>query len=141
MVLKKVLYRAQVKASAGRNTRTVSSDGVLDLTLTRPSELGGADGRGTNPEQLFAACYAASFLEMIKCVARRDGIGLPTDTEVAAIVEIGSTPWGSRIEVELRIHLPGLTRAQADWLVEKAHAMCPYSKATRGNVAVRLLLG
>ena len=140
MVSKKVLYRAQVKATASRDTRAVSSDGVLDLTLTRPSELGGTNGRGTNPEQLFAACYAASFLGIIKLVARRDCIALPTDTEVDAIVGVGATPRGFGIEVELRISLPGLPRAEADVLVEKSHAVCPYSNAMRSKVSVRLLL-
>lgn len=124
-----------------RHPDGVSSDGVLDLTLTRPSDLGGTNGRGTNPEQLFAACYAASFLGVIKLVARRDCIALPTDTEVDAIVGMGATPRGFGIEVELRIYLPGLPRTEADSLVEKAHAACPYSKATRGNVSVRLVLG
>ena len=136
----KVLYRAQVKATAGRDTRAVSSDGVLDLTVTRPRELGGTNGRGTTPEQLFAASYAASFLGIMRLVAEREGIALPTDTEVEASVGVGSIPRGFGIEVELRIWLPGLPRAEADLLVEKSHAACPYSNATRGNVSVRLVL-
>jgi lipoyl-dependent peroxiredoxin len=136
----KVLYRAQVKATAGRDTRAVSSDGVLDLKVTRPRELGGTNGRGTNPEQLFAASYAASFLGIMRLVAGREGIALPTDTEVEASVGLGPTPRGFGIEVELRIWLPGLPRAEADLLVEKSHAACPYSNATRGNVSVRLVL-
>jgi lipoyl-dependent peroxiredoxin len=136
----KVLYRAQVKATAGRDTRAVSSDGVLDLTVTRPRELGGTNGRGTTPEQLFAASYAASFLGIMRLVAGREGIALPTDTEVEASVGVGPTPRGFGIEVELRIWLPGLPRAEADVLVEKSHAACPYSNATRGNVSVRLVL-
>jgi lipoyl-dependent peroxiredoxin len=140
MLIEKVIYRAQVKATAGRDTRAVSSDGVLDLKVTRPRDLGGTNGRGTNPEQLFAASYATCFLGMMRLVAGREGIELPTDTEVEANVGVGPTPRGFGIEVELRICLPGLPRAEADLLVEKSHAVCPYSNATRGNVSVRLVL-
>jgi lipoyl-dependent peroxiredoxin len=140
MLIDKVLYRAQVRATAGRDTRAVSSDGVLELTVTMPRELGGTNERGTNPEQLFAASYAASFLGIMRVVAGREGIALPTDTEVEASVGVGPTPRGFGIEVELRICLPGLPRAEADSLVEKSHAVCPYSNATRGNVSVRLVL-
>jgi osmotically inducible protein OsmC len=140
MLIEKVLYRARVRATTGRDIRAVSSDGVLDLKVTRPRELGGTDCRGTNPEQLFAASYAACFLAMMRLVAGREGIALPTDTEVEANVGVGSTPRGFGIEVELRICLPGLPRAEADLLVEKSHAVCPYANATRGNVPVRLVL-
>jgi osmotically inducible protein OsmC len=140
LLTEKVLYRAQVKATAGRDTRALSSDGVLDLKVTRPRALGGTNGRGTNPEQLFAASYAASFLGIMRLVAGREGIALPTDTEVEASVGVGPTSRGFGIEVELRICLPGLPRAEADLLVEKSHAVCPYSNATRGNVSVRLVL-
>jgi lipoyl-dependent peroxiredoxin len=136
-----VLYRAQVKATAGRDVRAVSSDGLLDLKVTPRRELGGADGRGVEPEHLFAACYAVSFLGMMRFMARREGIALPTDTEVEAIVGVGTTRRGFETEVELKIRLPGLPRAEADSLVEKSHAACPYSNATRGNVPVRLVIG
>jgi Ohr subfamily peroxiredoxin len=140
MLIEKVLYRAQVKATAGRDTRAVSSDGVLDLKVTMPREMGGTNGRGTNPEQLFAASYAASFLGIMRFVAGRDGIALPTDTEVEASVGVGLAPRGFGIEVELRTCLPGLPRAEADLLVEKSHAVCPYSNAMRNKVSVRLVL-
>jgi lipoyl-dependent peroxiredoxin len=139
-LIEKVLYCAHVKATAGRDIRTVSSDGGLDLNVIGPRELRRAEGRGTNPEQLFAASYAASFLGMMRLVAAREGIAFPTDTEVEASVGVGPTPQGFGIEVELRISLPGLPRAEADVLVEKSHAACPYSNATRGNVSVRLVL-
>ena len=139
-LIEKVLYRAQVKATAGRDIRTVSSDGILDLKVTRPRELGGTNGRGTTPEQLFAASYAASFLGIMRVVAGRDDIDLPTGAEVEASVGVGPTPQGFGIEVELRICLPGLPRTEADALVEKSHAACPYSNATRDNVSVRLVL-
>jgi osmotically inducible protein OsmC len=140
MLINKVLYRAQVKATAGRDTRAVSSDGVLDLKVTRPRELGGTNGHGTNPEQLFAASYAACFLGMMRLIAGRESIALPPDTEVEASVGVGPTARGFGLEVELRISLPGLPRAEADLLVAKSHAVCPYSNATRRNVSVRLVL-
>jgi len=137
MLIEKVLCRAQVKATAGRDTRVVSSDGALDLKVSMPRELGGTNGRGTNPEQLFGAAYTSCFLGMLRLVAAREGIALPADAEIDASVAVGATPRGYGIEVELRICLPGLPRAEADALVEKAHALCPYSSATRNNVAVR----
>ena len=140
MLIEKVLSRAQVKATAGRDTRVVSSDGVLDLKVTLSRELGGTNGRPNNPEQLFAASYAACFLGMMRLVARREGIALPPETEVEASVGVGPIPQGFGIEVELRICLPGLPRSEADSLVEKAHAVCPYSNATRDNVHVRLVI-
>ena len=140
LLLDRVIYQTRVKATAGRDIRAVSSDGVLDLKVSRPRELGGTNGRGTNPEQLFAASYAACFLGMMRLVAMREAIALPTDTEVEANVGIGPTPPGFWIEVELKIRLPGLPRPEADLLVEKSHAMSPYSNATRDNVHVRLVL-
>jgi lipoyl-dependent peroxiredoxin len=140
MLVEKVLYCAQVKATAGQDIRTVSSDGVLDLRVTSPSEMGGTNTRGITPEQLFAASYAASFLGIMRVVAGRDAIELPTGAEVEASVGVGPAAQGFGIEVELRIYLPGLPRAQADLLVEKSHVLCPYSNAMCGNVAVRLVL-
>jgi osmotically inducible protein OsmC len=137
----KILHRAQVKVTAGRHARAVSSDGLLDLEVSRRRELGGTNGRGVEPEHLFAACYAVSFLGMMKLLARRDGIALPTGTEVEATVGVGATRRGFDTEIELKIRLPGLPRAEADSLVEESHATCPYSNATRGNVPVRLVIG
>jgi osmotically inducible protein OsmC len=140
MLIEKVLYRAQVTATGGRDTRVLSCDGVLDLKLTTPRELGGANGRGTNPEQLFAAGYAACFLEAIKFVASHDGTTLPLDTAVEVTVGLGLIPRGFGMEVELRISLPGLARAEADSLVEEAHTVCSYSNATRDNIPIRFVL-
>jgi Ohr subfamily peroxiredoxin len=140
MQIEKALSRAQVKATAGRHTRVVSSDGVLDLNVNRPRELGGTNGPGTNPEQLFAAGYAASFLGAMRHVAEREGISLPTDMEVEATVGVGPTRRGFGMEIELKSYLPGLPRAEADSLVEESHAVCPYSNATRRNVSLRLVL-
>jgi Ohr subfamily peroxiredoxin len=140
MLVEKVLYSARVKATTGRDIQVLSSDGVLDLKVTRPREMGGSNRRGTNPEQLFAASYASSFLGIMRLVAGREGIDLPTRTEVEASVGVGAALRGFAIEVELRIGLPGIPRAEADSLVEKSDALCPYSNAMHGNVSVRLVL-
>ena len=138
MSIEKVLYRAHSTATGGRDGRAVSSDKVLDVKLTTPRELGGAGGVGTNPEQLFAAGYSACFLGAIKFVAGREKVTVPADTSIEGVVGIGQIPNGFGIEVELRISLPGLARAAAEDLVKKAHVVCPYSNATRGNVDVKL---
>jgi len=140
MLLDHVLYQAQVTATGGRAGRAVSSDGVLDVPLTTPRALGGAGGRGTNPEQLFAAAYAASFLRAIQYVAARDTLALPPESWVEGTVGIGAIPQGFGLEVELRMALPGLSDRAAEALVTTAHEVCPYSNATRGNIAVRLVL-
>jgi osmotically inducible protein OsmC len=140
MLIKKVLHHVQVKATAGGDTRVVSSDGMLDLKVTMPLQLGGTNERGTNPEQLFAASYATSFLGIMRFVAEREGIAFPTNTEVEASVRVGPALRGFGIEVELKISLPGLPRTEADLLVEQSHAACPYSNAMRSSVPVRLLL-
>ena len=138
MSIEKVLYRAHSTATGGRDGRAVSSDKVLDVKLTTPKELGGAGGVGTNPEQLFAAGYSACFLGAIKFVAGREKITVPADASIEGVVGIGQIPNGFGIEVELRISLPGLARATAEDLVKKAHVVCPYSNATRGNIDVKL---
>ena len=140
MLLDHVLYQAQVTATGGRAGRAVSSDGVLDVPLTTPRTLGGAGGRGTNPEQLFAAAYAASFLRAIQYVAARDTLAIPPESWVEGTVGIGAIPQGFGLEVELRMALPGLSDRAAEALVTTAHEVCPYSNATRGNIAVRLVL-
>ena len=138
MSIEKVLYRAHAKATGGRDGRAVSSDNVLDVKLTTPKELGGAGGEGTNPEQLFAAGYSACFIGAMKVVAARAKIALPADLSVEGSVGIGQIPNGFGIEVELKISLPGVERAAAEALVAKAHEVCPYSNATRGNIDVTL---
>lgn len=138
MSIEKVLYRAHAKATGGRDGRAVSSDNILDVKLTTPKELGGAGGDGTNPEQLFAAGYSACFIGAMKVVAGRAKIALPADLSVEGSVGIGQIPNGFGIEVELKISLPGLAREAAEALVAKAHEVCPYSNATRGNIDVTL---
>ena len=140
MSIEKVLYRAYAEATGGRDGRAISSDGVLDVALTTPRELGGAGGAGTNPEQLFAAGYSACFLGAMKFVAARDKLAIPADVSIEGVVGIGAIPTGFGIEVELRISLPGLDAEAAHTLVERAHIVCPYSNATRDNIDVTLTL-
>jgi lipoyl-dependent peroxiredoxin len=135
-----VLYVATASATGGREGRATSSDQVLDVQLSTPKELGGGGGPGTNPEQLFAAGYSACFLGAMKFVAGKEGIKVPADTKVTAKVGIGPIPAGFGIDVDLIIELPGMDRAVAQGLIEKAHGVCPYSNATRNNVDVRLAL-
>ena len=138
MSIEKVLYLAHATATGGRDGHAVSSDGVLDIKLSTPAELGGAGGTGSNPEQLFAAGYSACFIGAMKFVAGQQKIALPADTSVEGNVGIGQIPAGFGIEVELKISLPGMPRAEAETLVQKAHTVCPYSNATRGNIDVTL---
>ena len=138
MSIQNVLYRAQAKATGGRDGRAVSSDGVLDVQLTTPKELGGNGAHGTNPEQLFAAGYSACFHGALKYVAGQEKKALPADTSITGQVGIGPIPTGFGIEVELTISIPGLAREEAEALVQKAHIVCPYSNATRGNIDVKL---
>jgi osmotically inducible protein OsmC len=138
MSLEKVLYTAHAKVTGGRDGRAVSSDGVLDVKLTTPKELGGAGAAGTNPEQLFAAGYSACFIGALKFVAGRDKIAIPSDVSIEGNVGIGPLPTGFGIEAKLKISLPGMDRAAAEALVQKAHVVCPYSNATRGNIDVKL---
>lgn len=138
MSIQTVAYRAYAEATGGRDGRAISSDGVLDVALTTPRELGGADGEGTNPEQLFAAGYSACFLGAMKFVAGRDKLSIPADASIEGVVGIGAIPSGFGIEVELRISLPNLGDEQVQTLIERAHVVCPYSNATRGNIDVTL---
>lgn len=140
MSLEKVLYRAAATAEGGRDGRGASNDGRLAVSLSVPKELGGDGGPGTNPEQLFAVGYAACFLGAMKFVAGRDKLPISKDVSITAEVGIGPIPTGFGIEVELKISLPGVDPAAARTLVDRAHVVCPYSNATRGNVDVTLTL-
>ncbi|HWK48750.1 MAG TPA: organic hydroperoxide resistance protein [Steroidobacter sp.] len=140
MSIEKVLYTAQATATGGRDGRATSSDNVLNIQLSTPRELGGAGGPGTNPEQLFAAGYSACFLGALKFVAGKEKVALPADTTVTGRVGIGAIPTGFGIEAELRIQVPGVPKDQVQQLVEKAHIVCPYSNATRGNIDVKLVV-
>jgi Ohr subfamily peroxiredoxin len=140
MSIEKVLYTAQATATGGRDGRAESSDGALKVALTRPRELGGNGAAGTNPEQLFAAGYSACFLGALQFVAGKEKIVLPADAKIQGRVGIGPVPTGFAIEAELRISVPGLPREKVQELVEKAHIVCPYSNATRGNIDVKLIV-
>ena len=138
MKLDKILYTAHATSTGGREGSSKSSDGVLDVKLTTPKELGGNGAAGTNPEQLFAAGYSACFLGAMKHVAAAQKIALPAGTAIAADVGIGPIPAGFGIQVAMKISLPGMERAAAEKLVQAAHGVCPYSNATRGNIEVDL---
>jgi osmotically inducible protein OsmC len=141
IIPEKILYTAHATATGGRSGTARSSDGALDVHLGTPKELGGGGG-GTNPEQLFAAGYAACFIGAIKSVAsgRTGGpkIALNGEVSIDSEVGIGTIPTGFGIQVALRISIPGLERALAESVVEAAHQVCPYSNATRGNIQVTL---
>jgi Ohr subfamily peroxiredoxin len=134
-----ILYTATATASGGRDGSARTDDGVLDVALTTPRALGGPGTAGaTNPEQLFAAGYAACFDSALRFVARSQGV---TVTESAVTAEVGIGPnatGGFGLAVALTVSLPGLERDAAQKLVETAHQVCPYSNATRGNIEVKL---
>src|SRR6201992_4273839 len=130
-----VLYKTSAKATGGRDGHAAT----LDVKLTTPKELGGGGGAGNNPEQLFAAGYAACFIGAMKFVASQGGPKVPADTSVTSTVGVGPrSEGGFGLAVELAVSLPGLAKADAEALVEKAHQVCPYSNATRGNIDVKL---
>jgi Ohr subfamily peroxiredoxin len=137
-----ILYTAQATATGGRDGRGVSSDNKLDVALSTPKELGGAGGNGTNPEQLFAAGYSACFLSAMKFVAAQAKLAMPADTTVTADVGAGPNGQGGfGLAIALRVALPGIEQAAAaQSLVNKAHDVCPYSNATRGNIDVTIAL-
>ncbi|MCV7176646.1 organic hydroperoxide resistance protein [Mycolicibacterium sphagni] len=134
-----VTYTAESTASGGgRDGHVKSSDNRIDLDTRPPKELGGS-GEGTNPEQLFSAGYAACFLGAVQLVARKEKISLDSASGVTAQVGFGKdADGGYGITVRLIGYLPGLEHAQAEELMSKAHQLCPYSKATRGNIDVTL---
>ena len=138
LALEKTLYTAQATSTGGRDGKTRSSDGAIDLKLELPKEMGGAGKVGTNPEQLFAAGYSACFIGAMKFVAGAQKIALPADTAITADVGIGplKDKAGFGITVAMAVSIPGMARAQAEALVTAAHEVCPYSNATRGNVDV-----
>jgi Ohr subfamily peroxiredoxin len=137
----KVLYHTAATATGGgRDGRTRSEDGELDLQLVVPRELGGPGGPGANPEKLFAAGYAACFLGALRYVAGQQKVTLGSDVTVTAKVGIGPRDDGTGfgLDVALDVAIPGVERAVAEDLVARAHVVCPYSHATRGSLDVRL---
>ena len=138
MSIEKVLYRARATATGGREGQATSSDKVVDVKLTTPKELGGAGNIGANPEQLFAAGYAACFIGAMKHVAGLKHVKLPDDLSISSAVGIGQIPSGFGIEVDLAVSAPGMDKAEVQTIVDAAHLVCPYSNATRNNIDVRL---
>ena len=138
MSIEKVLYRAHATAIGGREGHATTSDKVVDVKLTTPKELGGAGATGANPEQLFAAGYAACFIGAMKFVAGQSKTKLPDDLSINSTVGIGQIPGGFGIEVDLQISAPGMDKAAVQTIVDAAHHVCPYSNATRNNIDVRL---
>ncbi|MFE1045336.1 organic hydroperoxide resistance protein [Streptomyces olivaceus] len=131
-----VLYTAVATAENGRDGRVATDDGKLDVVVNPPREMGG-NGAGTNPEQLFAAGYSACFQGALGVVARQEGADVSGST-VTAKVGIGRNDDGFGVIVEISAQIPAVDAATARFLVEKAHQVCPYSKATRGDVTVTL---
>jgi Ohr subfamily peroxiredoxin len=134
------LYTAVVTAKGGRDGRVKSSDGVLDLALKVPKSMGGPGGEATNPEQLFAAGYSACFESALAFVARRDELAFEDVSLTAHVTlnKIGDSQFD--LTVELHGSFPGMDKAQAEKLMQDAHQVCPYSRATRGNVPVKLVV-
>jgi Ohr subfamily peroxiredoxin len=135
----KVLYTAIATAEGGRNGSARSLDGNLDVRIVPPKELGGS-GAGTNPEQLFAAGYAACFQSAMHLVAKATGHDI-TDSSVTAEVDLGAKPDGTfELAVRLLVSVPELDDAAAAELLERTHRVCPYSNATRDNIPVDLIV-
>jgi lipoyl-dependent peroxiredoxin len=135
-----ILYQTSARATGGRDGRSVTLDGAVDLKLATPKELGGAGGDGVNPEQLFAVGYAACFLGAMKFVAAQVGVKVPPDAAVTSTVGIGPQAEGFGLAIALEVSLPGMEHGKAAALVAKAHQVCPYSNATRNNIDVQLTI-
>jgi lipoyl-dependent peroxiredoxin len=134
----KILYETEVTATGGRDGKAASTDGLLSVSLVLPKSLGGPGVGGTNPEQLFAAGYAACFLGAVKLVARTRKIVPTAEPSVTAKVAMGPVSVGYALAVEMLVDLPGLEKSVAQEVVAGAHERCPYSNATRGNIDVKL---
>lgn len=135
-----LLYTAVATARGGREGEVVSDDGVLDLLLAMPKELGGPGGDRTNPEQLFAAGYSACFHSALKRVASGEKLDV-TGSSITAHIGLGIDGTAFGLAVTLVGEFPALSAAQGQELMEKAHQVCPYSRATRGNIEVTLSVG
>jgi osmotically inducible protein OsmC len=134
--LEKVLYTAKAHTTGGRAGMSRSSDGRLEVSLSRP----GGPGNGTNPEQLFAAGWSACFQSAMEFVARSTKITLPADAAVDAEIDLGPEGGAFSLAARIYVSLPGMDRAAAQSLIEATHLVCPYSRATHGNVAVETTL-
>jgi osmotically inducible protein OsmC len=134
--LEKVLYTAKAHTTGGRDGASRTDDGRLDIKLSSP----GTSGTGTNPEQLFAAGYAACFIGALKAVAGMQKITLPAELAIDSSVDLGKVGQAYGIAATLNVALPGMEREAAQKLVDAAHQVCPYSNATRGNIDVTINL-
>lgn len=136
----KVLYTAHGSATGGREGQAATDTGNVKLVLNTPKELGGGGGDGTNPEQLFSMGYSACFLGALKFVAGKEKVKIPDDARVSADIGIGARDDGQGfgITAKLTVSVPGVDKAVVEDLVKKAHVVCPYSHATRGNISVDL---
>lgn len=132
MSLEKILYTAKAHTTGGRDGASTTSDGRLDIKLSSP----GGPGNGTNPEQLFAAGWSACFIGALGVAAREAKVKLPAETAIDAEIDLGTVGTGYELQARLDVSLPGLAREVAQSLVDAAHRICPYSKATRGNIPV-----
>jgi lipoyl-dependent peroxiredoxin len=132
--MEKVLYTAKAHTTGGRDGASRTSDGRLDVKLSSP----GTSGTGTNPEQLFAAGWSACFMSAIGLAASQRKISLPADRAIDAEVDLGTNEGGYLLRARLNVSLPGLARDVAETLVNAAHQICPYSKATHGNIEVAI---
>ncbi|SIT35846.1 Organic hydroperoxide resistance protein [Paraburkholderia piptadeniae] len=134
--IENVLYTGKTHTSGGREGASRSSDGRLDIQLSSP----GTNGKGTNPEQLFAAGWSACFIGAMGLAARELKVTLPASASVDAEVDLGTGEGGYLLRARLNVSLPGVARDVAQALIDTAHRTCPYSKATRGNIDVELAL-
>src|SRR5687768_14927102 len=134
--IEKVLYTGKTHTTGGRDGASRSSDGRLDIKLSSP----GTPGSGTNPEQLFAAGWSACFLSAIRIIAGKQKLRLPPDASIDAEVDLGTTDGAYDVAARFTISLPGVDRATAQALVDGAHQVCIYSRATRGNVDLAITL-
>ncbi|MBN3763433.1 organic hydroperoxide resistance protein [Burkholderia sp. Ac-20365] len=131
-----VLYTGKTQTTGGREGAARSSDGRLDIQLSPP----GSNGKGTNPEQLFAAGWSACFIGAMGLAARELKVALPVETAVNAEVDLGTGEGGYFLQARLNVSLPGVSADVAQKIVDTAHQTCPYSKATRGNIDVEIAL-
>lgn len=134
--LEKVLYTARTHTTGGRDGASRSDDGRLEVKMSSP----GAQGNGTNPEQLFAAGWSACYMGAMGLAARKMKVALPIEAAVDAEVDLGMTDGGYLLRARLNVSLPGLDKQVAREIVDTAHQTCPYSKATRGNIDVEINL-
>ena len=134
--LEKVLYTAKTHTTGGRDGASHSSDGRLEVKLSSP----GTPNGGTNPEQLFAAGWSACYLSAMALAAHKMKVSLPSDRAVDAEVDLGTNEGEYLLRARLYVSLPGLDREVAQSLADAAHQLCPYSKATRGNIDVEINL-